>query len=52
MAEELGLGEELGLVVVAVTAPEDPAAAIQSAAVRPASHPAVRTAGLLRIVTD
>jgi hypothetical protein len=60
LAEELGLGEELGLagelglglVAVAVAAPAVPPAVIQSTAVRPASHPAVRTVRPLRIVKD
>ena len=52
LAGELGLGEELGLVAVAVAAPAVPPAVIHSAAIRPASHPAVRTVRPLRIVKD
>jgi hypothetical protein len=48
--EEAALEEGLGVAEAA--APADPPAVTQSAAVRPASAPAVRTAGLLRIVTD
>ena len=57
--EELGLepGEELaraepGTAALAVAAPAVPPAVIHSAAARPVSHPAVRTARLLSIVTD
>ena len=43
-------GEEAGAAEAA--APADPPAVIHSAAASPASHPAVRTAWLLSIVTD
>ena len=41
-----------GAAGVAVAALAVPPAVIHSAAARPASHPALRTAWLLRIVTD
>jgi hypothetical protein len=50
LADGLALGEERGPAVPRVPAAADPAAVTHSAAARPASHPAVRTARLLRIV--
>jgi hypothetical protein len=50
LGEELAAGEEPGLVAATVLAPAIPPMVIQSAAVRPASDPADRTARLLRIV--